>query len=114
MITALRHELGDPTLPVLMGGLGEFLIHRGGEDHLGNFVHVNAALEQFAAEDAHSAFVSAVGLESNPDNLHFSAAALEEFGCRYFDAFQTLPDYQNTFSDTEPHAQSERTAMELL
>ena len=114
MITAVRHELGDPTLPVLMGGLGEFLIHRGGENHLENFVHVNAALEQFAAKDAHSAFVSAVGLESNPDNLHFSAAALEEFGCRYFDAFQTLPDYQNTFSDTELHAQSERTAMELL
>ena len=114
MITALRHELGDPKLPVLMGGLGEFLPNFSGGDHLSNYVHINAALERFAAEDAHSAFVSAAGLPSNPDHLHFSAAALEAFGYRYFDAFQALPDYQNTFSDIGSHSQTERTAMELL
>jgi hypothetical protein len=36
------------------------------------------------------AFVSAEGLGANPDNLHFSAAALREFGLRYYEAYKGL------------------------
>ena len=32
-------------------------------------------------------FVSAEGLGANPDNLHFCAAALREFGVRYYAEF---------------------------
>ena len=49
----------------------------------------------------------------NPDNLHFSAAALKEFGVRYYQAYEALAPLEKT--EGEPVASdTERTAMELL
>ena len=54
------------------------------------------------------------GLSANPDNLHFSASALQEFGYRYFDAFRSLPCYADTFVTDEKIQNQERSAIEQL
>lgn len=37
-------------------------------------------------------FVSAEGLTSNPDNIHFNTKSLLEFGARYYEEFKKLED----------------------
>ena len=110
MIDAFRKELDLPQLPFLIGGLGDFLQEHG----LPLYLEINASLEAYAEQDENCAFVSAKGLGANPDNLHFSATALQEFGYRYFDAFQALPCYKNTLLPKDQENTAERTAIEAL
>lgn len=84
LIADFRAALGD--VPFLVGGLGDYLA----EYPLADYPLINRALEKTAKETPRTAFVSAEGLSSNPDHLHFSAAALYEFGLRYYRAFREL------------------------
>jgi len=85
---AFRRELGlSDEVPFLVGGLGEFLKDRKESPFLVNYPHVNAHLQSMAAHQPYIHFVPAEGIPSNPDNLHFSAAGLREFGNRYFEVF---------------------------
>jgi hypothetical protein len=81
--------VGAPEVPVILGGLGDFLLQCE-KGKFGNYIHVNAALERMAEKLPKFGFASAVGLGANPDNLHFSAAALREFGLRYYAEFKRL------------------------
>lgn len=112
MMDALRESLGLPELPVLVGGLGDFLADCTVSEHVKNYPHVNAALRRIAENDPNCAYVPADGLGANPDNLHFNAAALREFGLRYFEAYQTL-GVQNACLP-QIHADTTRSALELL
>lgn len=114
MVTELRNALGDHDMPVLMGGLGDFLPNCTNSDYLVNYGYINEALRQFACEDENSAFVPATGLTSNPDNLHFSAKALSEFGYRYFQAFRQLTAHTGTTDLTIPESPLPRSQMEQL
>ena len=109
---ALRKELGIPDLPVILGGLGDFLPLCTHSEHLKNYHHVNDALKTIASENFNCAFVSAAGLGANPDNLHFNADALKEFGIRYFNEFQRC--FGDRELDVNPKEDIERTSMELL
>lgn len=86
---AFRNELNlSDEVPFLVGGLGDFLKeHPVGSKFL-NYPYVNEQLQQMAAHQSYIHFVSAEGLCSNEDNLHFNAVALREFGRRYFTVFQ--------------------------
>ena len=88
IMNALRAELGLENTPLLLGGLGDYLLQY--KKDMTNYVHVNAALEEMARKLPNTGFVSAAGLGANPDNLHFSAAALRAFGERYYAVFRTL------------------------
>ena len=110
MIDGLRQELGLPGIPVLVGGLGDFLSEYG----LVHYGSINEALMFCAGSDENCAFVPADGLSANPDNLHFSASALQEFGYRYFDAFRSLPCYADTFVTDEKNQNQERSAIDQL
>ena len=44
-------------------------------------------------------FVSAKGLTSNPDLLHFDSKSLREFGVRYYNEFLKLEDKNKVFTD---------------
>jgi len=91
MLTQLRRDLELPDTPILLGGLGDFLFNRENTVwELNNAPLINEALQAAAAEAEHIAFVPATGLGSNPDLLHFSAAALYEFGQRYFDVYEAM------------------------
>ena len=59
-------------------------------------------------------FVSAEGLLSNPDYLHFSAEALREFGLRYYEKFKELERVDKVFEEKAEADAAIRSAMELL
>lgn len=89
ILQQLRKDVGAPDVPVILGGLGDFLLQCE-KANFSNYIHVNAALERMAEKLPKFGFASAVGLGANPDNLHFSAAALREFGLRYYAEFKRL------------------------
>ena len=95
MLCALRKAIGCEDIPVILGGLGEYLDHYTKNPHL-QWPQINKALEATAAANPLYGFASAEGLAPNPDNLHFSAAALHAFGLRYYAEFETLHDHSRT------------------
>lgn len=108
-----RSELNLFDVPFILGGLGDYLA-----DHenpiFKNYVHINAALEKIAEDNEYTAFASAKGLLGNPDNMHFSAPALYEFGHRYFDAFLEVRNEKKGFDDDIVDSDTKRTEIELL
>lgn len=114
LMAALRRALGAEEIPLVVGGLGDFLKDCPLDPALANYARVNEALVRFAAETPHTAFASAEGLSSNPDCLHFSHAALQEFGLRYYAAFRTLEDTERVFDEKAKQDDAVRTAMEQL
>ncbi len=114
IMDTLRKELNVPDLPVLVGGLGDYLAnYTKSEVCMTNYVFVNEQLEKVAAEYPNCRFVSARGLGANPDNLHFNAEALDEFGARYFTEYTKLdpPKYDE---DKVLQDDSARTNLEEL
>lgn len=77
-------------VPFIVGGLGDFLKDRTESPALKNYPYINQALQQMAAKHGYMGYVSAEGLTSNPDNLHFNAQSLREFGVRYFEKFKEM------------------------
>lgn len=113
VMNELRGELGCPDLPILIGGLGEFLANVDKYPEVAqNYVKINRILQELGEGYPKCAFVSAEGLESNPDRLHFNAAALKELGVRYYRAY-TKFDGVNERSKVLC-VNTERKAMELL
>ena len=89
MIFGLRTELAaGRNIPVVAGELGHFLENF---DGCGFFRQVNRQLHELEASLPGFACASADGLGDNGDALHFSAAALREFGVRYARRFLELP-----------------------
>ena len=80
-------ELSDD-VPFIIGGLGTYLEQKGGM--LANYPYINEALQNMASKQDYIGYVSAEGLTSNPDFLHFNAESLREFGCRYFKTFKDM------------------------
>ena len=74
---------------VVAGELGAFLEKRKGRE-ANHFKEVNATIRKVMETTPNCAFVSAEGLTSNPDNLHFNAKSAREFGRRYAEAMQKL------------------------
>jgi hypothetical protein len=120
IVQELRKELNLPEVPFLVGGLGDFLPlytiqAEGVTQHPALHGHtVNAVLEAFAAEQPFMGFVPATGLTPNPDNLHFSAKALHEFGLRYFAVYQKIVDPSRVIAAEASVDDSKRSFMEAL
>lgn len=106
-----RNRLKLNDVPFLVGGLGDFL-----GEYFGNncFEHINNALKQYAEENDKTAFVSAQGLGSNPDKLHFSAQALREFGVRYYNEFIKIEDKNKVYEEKSTPDMAIRTSIEHL
>ena len=96
---AFRKKLNLYDVPFLVGGLGDYLENYTSENVRTNYIHVNTALRSFARNNSMTGFVSAEGLTPNPDNLHFSAKALREFGKRYYNEFLKLEDKNKIFAE---------------
>ena len=90
MIEAMRKRLGMKDVPFLVGGLGDFLKDCPLSAQLANYVHVNDAMKAVASKVKNVGFVSAEGLGSNDDVLHFNSKALREFGVRYYEGYKAL------------------------
>lgn len=117
ILHALRERLGLWDVPVLLGGLGDFLVKNPQPERAEKLRHydkVNEALRRVAAGDARFGFVSAEGLSSNADYLHFSAAALREFGLRYYEEFLGLEDKSKVFVEKSTEDAAIRTDIDHL
>ena len=120
MANALRDALELWDVPLLVGGLGDYLTNymvlKDGVETFPerDYPLVNAQLQTLAATLPRTGFVSAEGLTPKADNLHFDAKSLHAFGLRYFEVFETLRDPNKVFEE-KPHPDAAlRTAMELL
>ena len=109
MMNTLRTELNIPDVPVILGGLGDFLLSSDRREKFLNYQHMNDVLKNIAAQNENVGFAPAEGLTANPDNLHFNADSLYQFGLRYFDAFEKL----NKQTDAVPGVKEDITRSEL-
>ena len=114
ILDAFRKKLDLHDVPFLLGGLGDYLKDCVRSEKFKNYVHVNAALKSVASKRPMTGFVSAEGLGANPDNLHFSAKALREFGVRYYEEFRKLEDPNKVFLEKPSPDEAFRTDLELL
>ena len=114
LLNALRHDLSLHDVPVLLGGLGDFLPNCTADKQLVHYQKVNQALQCIADSNRQVGFVAAEGLTANPDSLHFNAASLYEFGLRYFAEFEKHRDPSKQFTEKQREDGAERRAMELL
>lgn len=88
MMTALRRDLGDETLPIIIGELSEQIApkwERGDRP-----VKLNRVFAEIAAELPYCAVAPSGGLSMKPDGIHFDAVSCREFGKRYFKAYCSL------------------------
>ena len=108
---AFRKRLNLYDVPFIVGGLGDFMKTYFKND---NYLEINSELEHYAATHSLTGFASAEGLGSNPDNLHFSAAALREFGERYYEVFSRLEDKNKVFYKKSSPDEAIRTGLEAL
>ena len=99
ILDAFRERLGLHDVPFILGGLGDDLILSEKAEKFKNYKKVNEALESLANDRQMTGFVSAVGLETNPDKIHFSSSALREFGFRYYREFLKLEDKSKIFAE---------------
>lgn len=86
LIERFRKDLGNPSLPVVIGQLGQFEAkpwthHR---------IIINDAHESVARDTPLVSFVSSDGLTPKDDIIHFDSPSLREFGKRYAKAYLLL------------------------
>lgn len=89
MIVALRRDLGEPDVPVVVGLLGEFLYTRP-ENKSPYAKVVNEQLATIQLDVPHTIAIPSHGLTHKGDVLHFDSASLHEFGRRYALGFMVL------------------------
>ena len=114
IMNGFRKDLNLYDVPFLAGGLGDFLKDCKLDNSLKNYVFINQALKKTAEENPMTGFVPAEGLLPNPDNLHFCAKSLREFGLRYFREFKKLEDKNKVFAEKNGEDNAVRSKMELL
>lgn len=87
MVRALRERLSAERVPVLAGGLGDFLARR---ESCPLYGEVNRQLKTLEGTLPGYGYVPAEGLLDNGDALHFNAPSLREFGIRYAATYLAL------------------------
>ena len=86
MFADLRHDLGRPDLPIVVGQLGEF-VAKEKHPHVDT---VRAALARIPAAVPRVGFADSAGLGHKGDALHFDASASRELGRRFASAMLAL------------------------
>lgn len=92
---SLRKDLKlSDDIPFIIGGLGDFLTKKAEMSeqfsYLVNYQKVDSSLQNLAMNNNYIGYVSARGLNCNPDYLHFDAKSLRILGNRYFDKFKEM------------------------
>ena len=114
IIEAFKKELDLYDVPFLLGGLGDFLGDCTFDEHMKNCALIDSQIKEVADELPMVGYVSAKGLTSNSDLLHFNSKSLYEFGHRYFDEFEKLRDPNKVFKEKPNPDDALRTSLELL
>jgi hypothetical protein len=90
IIEAFRRELFVPDIPLIIGGLGDYLGNGMFGEYFQEYPLVNQELRRFSNTQENCYFVTASGLQANPDGIHMNAVSQRIFGLRYFEAFDNL------------------------
>ena len=114
IMNSLKKDLDLYDVPFLLGGLGDYLAEYNDGAIKDYYPRINETLEKIARENPMTGFVSAKGLTSNPDNLHFNTKSLVEFGARYYEEFKKLEDKNKVFVEKVAMEYQTRTEMENL
>ena len=114
ILNEFRQRLNLYDVPFLLGGLGDFLPDCTIADYVKNYTYINDALKQIAENSDMTGFVSAEGLGANPDNLHFSAKSLREFGIRYYGEFLKLEKKDKVFIEKPSEDEAIKSIFENL
>jgi len=121
IMDALRKELNATEVPLVVGGLGDFLTNGLYGKYFSAYPLVNEALLHYARTEALCYFATAEGLTSNPDALHFNAASLRVLGVRYYEAYHRrvsikspLEEENKILSDIYSRAQTRQERRFLL
>ncbi|RXM39514.1 acetylxylan esterase [Chryseobacterium sp. CH21] len=101
IMDTLRQELKIPEVPLIIGGLGDFLPNGIFGQYFTHYSLVNRELEDFAQSHKNCYFVTAKGLTANPDSIHFNAQSQRVLGIRYYHAYRDLKDIFNPIVDEE-------------
>ena len=112
MLGALRETLDLQEVPIILGGLGDFLQFYPLKDN--DYIRINQALKSLASSNELIGFASAEGLPANCDNLHFNADSLYKLGLRYFDEFEKLHNNCKSLGKKMITEDIHRGEMELL
>ena len=110
----IKEDTGLSDVPFILGGLGDYLLDYPPKGIFKNYPVINEAMRKVADSLPMTGFVSAEGLTPNPDNLHFSAPSLYEFGLRYYEEFDRLRDKNKVFAEKPQGDFAIRTEMEKL
>jgi len=109
---ALSRALHLEDVPFIAGGLGDYLDMRPElQDH---FRDIDRQIRAFADAHPMTAYVPAAGLPGRPDNLHFNAPALRQFGLLYYEAFKKLERKDKTFVEKPREDDALRTELDGL
>ncbi|KKO89443.1 acetyl xylan esterase [Sphingobacterium sp. Ag1] len=101
IVRELRNQSGAPEVPLIVGGLGDFLPNGLFGTHFRDYNMVNNALQEYAASHSNCHFVTAKGLTANEDQIHFNAPSLRKFGLRYYWAFNNDADVTEVLPDED-------------
>lgn len=123
MIETLRAELNIETIPLIIGGLGDYLGKSGFGLNCTEYESVNNELLRYANEYKHVYFATAKELTANPDGIHLDAISQRRFGVRYYEAFAKKTNVMNPLENelelldsciNAPHTKAEKTYLEML
>jgi len=87
-IEALRREIGNPDIPVIMGEISDNITESWKMEERNK--EFNRRLPEIAAQISNSIIVPAKDLEIKADGIHFTSKSCRELGKRYFNAYLKL------------------------
>lgn len=87
IVTELRLQLDLPHVPLIIGGLGDFLTSGVYGQYFSDYSKVNSQLLQYAESHDNCYYATAENLTANEDQIHFNAKSLRLLGIRYYEAY---------------------------
>lgn len=92
LIQHFRDRLNVPTVPFVMGLLGDYLGREGFGQSATEFAQINAQIIAVATKQSNCYYVTGEQLSANPDGIHINAQSQRLLGMRYFVAFSKERD----------------------
>ncbi len=87
VLTIMREFLGDDSLPIIMGELGNYTTPAERQE---NWNKINAIIHQIPADLNNCFVVPTDDLHCNPDNVHFDTISQRVLGKRYADKYISI------------------------
>lgn len=92
LIQHFRDRLNVPTVPFVMGLLGDYLGREGFGQSATEFAQINAQIIAVATKQSNCHYVTGEQLLANADGIHINAQSQRLLGMRYFVAFSKERD----------------------